>query len=126
MKESEILLAEGYATAATLHMASGKQVAVAFDAENLVAVASVLREKYPELRITVCADNDKPNQHSENIGVEKANAAAAAIGGKVVVPLLSDEEKEAGLTDFNDLHRTRGLQAVAAQLAEEAEIEVDL
>lgn len=126
VKEGEILLAEGYATAATLHMASGKQVAVAFDAENLVAVASVLREKYPELRITVCADNDKPNQHSENIGVEKANAAAAAIGGKVVVPLLSDEEKEAGLSDFNDLHRTRGLQSVAAQLVEEAETEVEL
>lgn len=34
-----VLMAEGYATAATLHMATGHPVAVAFDAGNLTPVA---------------------------------------------------------------------------------------
>jgi antirestriction protein ArdC/phage/plasmid primase-like uncharacterized protein len=117
LNNRKLLLAEGYATGASLHMATGQPVAVAFDSGNLLSVAIALRTKYPNVAITICADNDKPNEHSENIGVEKANEAAAAVGGKVVIPAVTNQEKNIGLTDFNDIHRTRGLSAVAEQVA---------
>src|SRR5207247_8290229 len=53
-----LAVAEGYATAASIHQATGYAVAVAFDAGNLEPVAVALRAKYPELRIVVCADDD--------------------------------------------------------------------
>jgi putative DNA primase/helicase len=53
-----VLVAEGYATAATLHMATGHPVAVAFDAGNLHPVAEALRKRYRGTRILICADDD--------------------------------------------------------------------
>ena len=119
--QGEILLAEGYATGASLHMATGKPVA--FDAGNLEPVTRKLREKFPNAAITICADND--HQHTRktpdgvepwNKGVELAQKAAQAVGGKVVTPIFTDEERAMGLTDFNDLHQSRGLDEVKQQV----------
>ena len=123
LAQGEIILAEGYATGATLHMATEKPVAVAFDAGNLEPVAKKLREKFPNAAITICADND--HQHTRktpegvepwNKGVELAQRAAQEVGGKVVVPIFTDEERGKGLTDFNDLHQSRGLDEVKRKL----------
>ncbi len=123
LSQGEILLAEGYATAATLHMATEKPVAVAFDAGNLEPVAKKLREKFPNAAITICADND--HQHTRrtpegvelwNKGVELAQRAAQEVGGKVVAPIFTDEERARGLTDFNDLHQSRGLDEIKRQV----------
>lgn len=62
-----ILVAEGYATAASLHACTGLPVAVAFDANNLAAVAGALAKRYKGLRILVCADDDNTQKcHAEN------------------------------------------------------------
>src|SRR5690606_19898560 len=53
-----VLLAEGYATAATLFEATGLPVVCAFDASNLMPVAEALRKRYKRARILVCADDD--------------------------------------------------------------------
>lgn len=124
LSQGEIILAEGYATGATLHMATEKPVAVAFDAGNLEPVAKKLREKFPNAAITICADND--HQHTRrtpegvepwNKGVELAQKAAQEVGGKVVTPIFTDEERAKGLTDFNDLHQSRGLDEVKKQVS---------
>lgn len=118
LSQTEIVLCEGYATGASLHMATNKPVAVAFDAGNLQAVAEKLREKYPQAQITICADNDhamKRDGQPYNVGVEKAKLAARKVNGKVKVPTFTDREKAQGLTDFNDLHKARGLEAVRRQ-----------
>lgn len=123
LAQGEILLSEGYATGASLHMATSKPVAVAFDAGNLEPVARKLREKYPNAAITICADND--HQHTRrtpegtelwNKGVALAQDAAKAVGGKVVAPIFNEEERARGLTDFNDLHQSRGIEEVKKQL----------
>ena len=124
LRQGEIILAEGYATGASLNMATGKPVAVAFDAGNLEPVARALREKYPNAAITICADND--HQHTRrtpdgkeelwNKGVALAQEAAQAVGGKVVAPNFNEEERARGLTDFNDLHQSRGLKEVQQQV----------
>lgn len=79
-----LLLCEGYATGATLHQATRHAVAVAFNCGNLRAVALALRAKFPTLRIVVCADND--TRTPGNPGVTRAQEAAQAVGGAVVIP----------------------------------------
>lgn len=123
LAQGEILLSEGYATGASLNMATGKPVAVAFDAGNLEPVARALREQFPNAAITICADND--HQHTRrtpegteiwNKGVALAQEAAQAVGGKVVAPIFNEGERARGLTDFNDLHQSRGIKEVQKQL----------
>lgn len=53
-----ILIAEGYATAATLHLATGLPVVVAFTAGNIAPVANELRKRYPQAKLLICADDD--------------------------------------------------------------------
>ena len=110
VKNSQIFISEGYATGASVYLATENPVVVAFDAGNLKAVAVAIREIHPDAKITICADNDHRNQ--ENVGLKKAQEAAAAVGGEVIAPEFTKEEMALGLTDFNDLHQARGLGAV--------------
>ena len=114
LKEADVvLMVEGYATGASVHLATGLPVAVAFDAGNIKDAARAIKAKMPNARITICADNDPPRPDGTNIGVMKAKEAAASIPGtRVVVADFSQDEKSRGLTDFNDLHKARGLAAV--------------
>jgi putative DNA primase/helicase len=79
-----MLIAEGFATAATVFMATGEATACAFNAGNLLPVARALRAKFPHVRIVVAADDD--SQTPGNPGVTKATEAARAVGGFVAVP----------------------------------------
>lgn len=81
-----IYLAEGYATGATVHAATGHAVAVCFNAGNLRAVALALRAKFPDLALVIAADNDVATPG--NPGVTAAFEAAAAAGALVAVPDL--------------------------------------
>lgn len=111
-----VLVAEGYATAASLHMATGHPVAVAFDAGNLAAVAKALQQVCPAALLVVCGDDDADTEArtGTNPGRQKATAAAKAVKGLALLP----EGLPAGGTDFNDLHMhvggDAGLAAVRA------------
>ena len=113
-----VLIAEGYATAATLHEATGLPVAVAFDAGNIATVASALRKRYRQARILICADDDifgkcihcgtrvdlAPYRNGNvcdnpscgkahgrtNTGVTSASAAALEVNGAWLVPVFED------------------------------------
>lgn len=113
-----IMVGEGYATLASAHECTGHAAIVAFDAGNLLAVARVLRERFPEAVLLFLADNDQwtgptpENPHTpENPGLTKAREAAKAVGGLVAVPPFSHGEPGKP-TDFNDLHKLRGADAV--------------
>lgn len=90
-----LCIAEGYATAARIYEATGHACAVSFDAGNLSPVAKALRSKFPEMEITLCADNDANTQ--DNPGVTKAREAAASVGALLSVPPI--------VGDFNDFFR---------------------
>jgi putative DNA primase/helicase len=79
-----LLLAEGLATGSTLHQATGAAVAVCFNCGNLLPVARTLRDKFPRLRLVICADNDTGT--AGNPGLTHATAAARAVGGFLAVP----------------------------------------
>ena len=108
-----ILIAEGYATAASIHEATGRPVIAAFDAGNLKPVAEALRAKDPDAPILICADNDHHlGDSNKNVGVHKAKEAAQAVAGRAVVPTLTAEERSQGMSDWNDVARASGLTYV--------------
>lgn len=117
-----VLMAEGYATAASIHSATGLPVAVAFDAGNLLPVAVALRDRYRAARILICADDDCWTEG--NPGVSAASAAALAVGGAWCAPKFPDEDErqrahaDRGVkaTDYNDLHLASGLHVVRTQI----------
>jgi putative DNA primase/helicase len=95
-----ICVAEGFATGASVHEATGYAVAVAFDAGNLEPVARALRAKFPKARLIIAGDHD-----ASGTGQRAAEAAARAVGGYVALP--GEKGK-----DWNDTHRERGAEAV--------------
>ena len=106
------------ATAATIHEATGQPVAVCFDAGNLKPVAEALRAKFPDIKLIICADNDR--FADGNPGVTKATAAAQAVGGLVVVPQFPDGTEG---SDFNDLVAETNLDEVRRQIEQAKEPE---
>ena len=112
-KPFTICIAEGFATGASLYQASGHAVAIAFHAGNLGPVASALRARYPGARIIFCADDDVDTPG--NPGRTQATEVARQVGGWLAVPDFGDS-RPADATDFNDLHRLRGLSAVLTSL----------
>lgn len=108
-----IVIAEGYATAATLHEATGYAAVMAVDAGNLRPVAEALRAIYPDRRIIIAADNDR---HTEgNPGLTQATAAAQAIHAALAIPEFAADESG---SDFNDLAALHGIEAVRKAIAE--------
>lgn len=87
-----VCIAEGFATAATIHEQTGYRVYIAFTAGNLMPVGQIVRRRLPDAKIIFCADNDEKT--AGNPGLTKANEAAIAVDGFVAVPPVPG--------DFND------------------------
>lgn len=109
-RPKEILcVCEGYATGASIHEATGYTVAVAFNAGNLEPVARTLREKFPTIRLVLCADDDAWTDG--NPGLTKAREAAVAVDGLLAIPDFGNDRLQ-GMTDFNDLAQHKSLESV--------------
>ncbi|MBT9097208.1 toprim domain-containing protein [Methylovulum psychrotolerans] len=108
-KTSTVLIAEGFATAASLHEHTGHQVFIAFDAGNLANVAKIVRANNPNAEIIIMGDNDK-----NGTGQNAAIAAALASGGKYLIPPTVGH-------DWND-HLTAIRTAENSRIAEIAEV----
>lgn len=74
-------IAEGYATALTVHHLTGETVIVALSSVNLLSLASLARQKSPACQIVLAADRDLNGD-----GQSKAAAAADACEGVVALP----------------------------------------
>lgn len=112
-----IVVAEGFATAASVHEATGHATAVAFDNGNLKSVAVALREKFADARIIIAADDDY--QTAGNPGVTEAHKVAAAVDALVATPEFGVERPD-GATDFNDMMLNMGVDAVRVAIASAA------
>ena len=110
-----LLVAEGYATAATLHKATGHAVVVAFNEANVRHVAAAMRKLYPLVKLLMCADDDRETEakSGKNPGCVAAAAAAQAVAGLWCKP----EGLPVGKTDFNDLAAAQGIDVVRGQIA---------
>jgi phage/plasmid primase-like uncharacterized protein len=88
-----VYLAEGFATAATIHEVTGAAVFVAYSASNLVPVAGMLREQHDDL--VIVADND-----ASGVGQRYAEQAAAKYGARVIVPPIVGDLKSCDANDY--------------------------
>ncbi|EAV3153563.1 DNA primase [Salmonella enterica] len=88
-------IAEGYATALTVHHLTGETVMVALSSVNLLSLASLARQKSPACQIVLAADRDLNGD-----GQSKAAAAADACEGIVALPLV--------FGDWNDAFMQKG------------------
>ena len=115
-KPGPVLIAEGYATTATLHELTGRPAIVAFNAGNLAPVARTYRRLYPDREIYIAGDNDhrREAEGKPNVGREKAEEAAAAIGGYPLVPTFAADDLG---SDWNDVVRNHSVEAARQQLA---------
>jgi phage/plasmid primase-like uncharacterized protein/energy-coupling factor transporter ATP-binding protein EcfA2 len=109
-KDNTVVIAEGYATAASLHANTQHAVAVAFNARNLMPVALAMRHRMPGVRIVIAADDDLKTPG--NPGVTAAREAAEAVGGLVATPPFDRDAGDEG-TDWNDWV-TSGVKSCAA------------
>ena len=82
-----LFVAEGFATAATIHETTGRPVAVAYSASNLVPVTGILREMHSATQdIVIVADHDQ-----SGVGQRYAEQASAKYGARMVMPpILGD------------------------------------
>jgi putative DNA primase/helicase len=120
----KICIAEGFATAATIRAATGFTAIVAFDAGNLRAVAEAVARAADDTEIIIAADDDWKRKGG-NVGIEKATAAAAAIGAKIASPDFGQNRRDKD-TDFNDLAEFMGLDAVRRCIEEAVAEEPEL
>ncbi|HGU6621124.1 DNA primase/helicase [Enterobacter cloacae] len=91
-------IAEGYATALTVHHLTGETVMVALSSVNLLSLASLARQKHPACQIVLAADRDLNGD-----GQNKATAAAEACEGVVALPPV--------FGDWNDAFMQNGGEA---------------
>lgn len=76
-----LYVAEGFATAATIHETTNRPVAVAYSASNLVPVTGILRQMHGATQdIVIVADNDK-----SGVGQRYAEQASAKHGARMVM-----------------------------------------
>lgn len=116
-------LAEGFATAASIHKATGWPVFIAFDSSNLAKVAEKLAARQDIPHVVIAADNDISGS-----GQKGAREALAKLNnkGSIVMPEFTPETiaqyqaehgridnsgKENLPSDFNDLHKLAGIEA---------------
>ncbi|MGE6041365.1 primase-helicase zinc-binding domain-containing protein [Klebsiella pneumoniae] len=91
-------IAEGYATALTVHHLTGESVMVALSSVNLLSLASLARQKSPACQIVLAADRDLNGD-----GQSKAAVAADACEGVVALPPV--------FGDWNDAYTQYGEEA---------------
>ncbi|WP_174979570.1 PriCT-2 domain-containing protein [Pandoraea communis] len=97
------IVAEGFATAGSVHEATGHGCVVAFDAGNLAPVCREIRARFPGAHILIVGDRDAED-HAQSTGSRKAADAALEVGACLFVP----EWTGAG-RDANDIF-VRGFQ----------------
>jgi phage/plasmid primase-like uncharacterized protein len=110
---SVLCIAEGVATSETIHEATGYPVVTAFNAGNLVSVARIMRKKFPDSIIILCADDD--HKTLGNPGLSKAKEAAKAVRGVFITPHFNENRPD-WASDFNDMMQLNGLVAVSERI----------
>jgi len=110
MDSDTFYICEGFSTGASIHKAINKPVVLSFSSGNLKEIAVMFREKYPDKKIIICADNDLKTEQKTgvNTGIETATEAAVYINADLCICPVN--------SDFNDLMVDQGMPAIRQAL----------
>ncbi|MEQ1965695.1 helicase-related protein [Xenorhabdus nematophila] len=98
---NEICFAEEYESAASIYLSTGKPTIMCVDSDNLLIVAEKFKEKHPDKKFIIFANDDRGKKI--NISINKASLAAEMTNGVMIAPLFTDREKyDLKLVNFND------------------------
>ncbi|MDE9563541.1 AAA family ATPase [Xenorhabdus bovienii] len=108
-----VLITEGYATALTVNQLYNGLVLAALDEGNLFPVAKTIRERWPDAKIIIAADNDwhasgeldKDGKPKKNVGKISAEKAAHAVNGWLTLPPSNIK------ADWDDYRQQHGIEA---------------
>jgi len=103
-----LLIGEGVATVLSGQKATGHISIAALSCTNLATVAKAMRENHPKATLVILADLGNGQTHAEE--------AARSVAGLLAVPQFGEDRPE-GATDFNDLVRCVGIDAIKRALA---------
>jgi len=109
-------LAESYVVAATCYETIGLPTVTAISSSNLERVAMILRNKYPNSRIIILADNDR--HLKQNKGVQTAYTVRDKLGENctIAIPDFDGFPASDDYSDWNDLMREKGHLVVRNKL----------
>jgi len=99
----QVIITEGFATALTVSLIASGWVIAAVAATNLLKTAEKMRQKWPDTRIVLAADNDLLDG-KENTGRLWAEKAAKAVNGWVTLPPTRHK------ADWDDFRQENGLE----------------
>jgi len=108
--EGVVYIAEGFATANTVHQLTGRPTAAAMNAGNMLQVGWEILQAYPDVKLVFVADNDHKQHRNDkgansNTGIFKASEAACLLSASWIAPPLPCEKAElCSCSDFNDYH----------------------
>lgn len=116
----KIYICEGYSTALSVHMADASAVTVcAFSLNNLESIVEKFKDHFSSAQIILCADDDRFVVHPKtgkpwNPGRERSLSIAKKHNIDILFPEFSKEERG---SDFNDMMKNRGLEAITKLLS---------
>lgn len=105
-----VALAEGYASALSVSMATGWPTYAAFDASNLPSVIEGIAKRHPGKTIVICGDHDREDQRGRRAGHHYAEKAATLVSGAVIAMPAAEG------TDWDDHRQAHGNEATRAAI----------
>jgi putative DNA primase/helicase len=111
LNASKVIISEGYSTAASLFDVTNLPQVIAFNANNLVETARVIRTKHPDIEIIIAADNDFMGK--QNTGLIKGKEAARTVSGELIFPKFLPNDLG---SDFNDFVKLYGKDKLSSSL----------
>lgn len=104
-----IFVCEGFATGASVYLATHTVTIVAFDAGNIESVIGEITHTYPTMRIIIAADNDW--EKSPNTGIDTAKNVAK----KYHISAIWPTDLTTGMSDWNDIACKYGIKEITKQ-----------
>jgi phage/plasmid primase-like uncharacterized protein len=106
--DAPLIIAEGMATAKTIHETTSLPVIAAMQSGNIAPVAQAYRAAYPGRVLIIAGDDDHTKAADKNVGRRVSEQAAVEAKGYTLFPDFAHNDRG---TDWNDYAATNGAAA---------------
>lgn len=103
--QPRVFVCEGYATGASIRLATGCPVMVLFSSTNMQASIQTISSRFHGKEIVIAADND--SHTTNNPGITTGKMVAKELNCPVIWPEFTNDQGK--VSDFNDYHSLYGI-----------------